>query len=366
MHRRRLFLLIIGLFGLTLIGFASYFLRPHPPPPNLNSLHYVVATKGELSVMREGWGAYSPARLGTILRSGDLLNLENGGQATVVCADLSVVHIPTGVSGQPCTFERSILVYRESPINTPRDLPVGEFPIVVSPRRTKLLTTHPTLRWLPVQGVITYEVSIREWSTTVSSKTELVYPSDAPSLQAGQVYKLKVSVGDRTSEEELMPNLGFTILNADEARAIQDWEERINAMRLDDAGSRFLVASLYASVGLEAEAIEQLEQFDALINISPESVAPSVPRYLGDLYARAGLNSLAAERYDRAIQLSSQEGDIEGEALAHRALGQIYEASGYKQGAAQHLKQALELYQQLQASQTVEELQTPLAKLPEP
>src|SRR5262249_42798805 len=153
-----------------------------------------------VSVKREGWSAYAPVLFGTALHYGDLLRLDGSAQATVVCTDLTLATVPSGVGGIPCPVGREPngpgLVYDGSLVNPTRSNPSGEFPLVVAPRKTNLLDPRPTLRWTPVAGVTTYTVSVRgpkvSWSTEVTSGTEVAYPGNAPALVAGATYKVTV------------------------------------------------------------------------------------------------------------------------------------------------------------------------------
>src|SRR5262245_27802124 len=103
-NRTLLFLMLFGLLGCA-------GAPPTPPAAPDRDVHLVVAVQGELSVKREGWSDYAPARFGTVLHYGDLLRLDGSGQATVVCADLSIASVPGGVSGVPCKAAQSVLTY---------------------------------------------------------------------------------------------------------------------------------------------------------------------------------------------------------------------------------------------------------------
>lgn len=351
------------LIGLVLAGLLGCGATPPTArTPADNGVHFLVAVQGPVSVKREGWSAYAPALLGTTLRYGDLLRLEGSAQATVVCADLTVANAARGANGVPCKAAQPVLVYNGSLVSPTRGAPSGEFPLVVTPRKTKVLNPHPTLRWTPVGGATSYTVSVRgsnvNWSTTVTSGTEAVYPADAPALAPGSTYKVIVGAGKRTSEEETLPGLGFTMLTSDEATTVRQGEARIRALGLPDTPTRLLIANLYAAQGLTAEAVEQLEA------LSATSQEPAVLRSLGDLYLTLGLNHLAEARHLRAADLSQQASDLEGQALAQRALGAIYEAIGNSGEAAQRLRKAVGLYQQLGDSQTVKAIEEQLSALP--
>jgi tetratricopeptide (TPR) repeat protein len=134
---------------------------------------------------------------------------------------------------------------------------------------------------------------------------------------------------------------------------VREETERIRALGLDGNAEKLLIAHLDASHGLDAEAIELLEE------LSKGSAPPAVQRSLGDLYARAGLHRLAEERYLKAAQLAEGAGDREGQALARQSLGVLYrEAFGLEDEAKRAFGAALELFRALGdtvAAQQVEE-----------
>ncbi len=110
--------------------------------------------QGDAAVKRAGWRDYAPALFGAPLRRGDLLRLGSAGSATVACADLKLATVEGGVSGYPCqTAPRTPLVYEGTLLNPTRgDGGSGDAPLVISPRKTKLLNPRPVLRWQPVPG----------------------------------------------------------------------------------------------------------------------------------------------------------------------------------------------------------------------
>jgi hypothetical protein len=337
--------------------------QPAPTPAAGTSnaaLHLVVAVEGGLSVKRLGWSDYAPALFGMALRNGDLLRLDSGAQATVACADLTIAKATGGVASVPCKVKKPLLVYGGGLIVPTRAEPPAGIPMVLSPRKTKVLDAHPTLRWSAVAGA-SYNVSVRgsglNWSATVAGKSELVYPNDAPALAPGGSYKVVVQGGGRSSDEETEAGLGFTVLKADEAQVVRDAEARVRGLGLGDSATRLLIANLYASQGLNAEAIAALE------GLTATGMEPAPMRMLGDLYVRVSLNRPAEQAYLQALDLSQKINDIEGQAAAQSALGSIYESFGNKPEAVQRTQKAIEWYQKLGDSKTVKELQDRLAAL---
>ena len=334
---------------------------PTPTSAGDTPLNLVVGVEGNISIKRQGWTDYAPAFFGMALRNGDLLRLDGSSQATVACSDLTLAKAAGGVSAVPCKGTKSMLVSGGRLVMPTRaDAPL-EIPLIVSPRKTKLLSAHPILRWSPVAGATVYKVSLRgpnlSWSSDVAGKTEIAYPNDAPTLAPGATYKLSVTAGARSSDEESIPGLGFTMLKPEDGQVVRDGETRIRGLGLPDAATRLLTANLYASQGLNSEAIDQME---SLIILAPQ---PAIVRSLGDLYLKIGLNRLAEERYIQALGLSQNLNDVEGQATAQNALGLVYEALGNKTEAVQRSQKAIEWYQKLGDARTVAQIQDRIASL---
>jgi tetratricopeptide (TPR) repeat protein len=235
------------------------------------------------------------------------------------------------------------------------------FPVIISPRKTKLIGTNPILRWTPVAGETEYRVKIIgddfEWGTTVKSKTELIYPTNAPALLPGKTYKLTVTMGAHSSDDEGQPDLGFTILNAEKTKEAREAEKKIGKLKLPETPTKFLIAQLYRDFGLNAEAIEVLKDLPNAAN----EVAPALE--LGELYIAIGLNRLAEESYLHALDLAEKADEIFGQSLAEYALGQIYEALGNKDEAIKRWQKAGELCQQLGDDEMVKKIKASLNSL---
>ena len=319
----------------------------------------IVTVQGNASVKRAGWQNYAPALFGVPLRKGDLLRLATAARVVVACADLKLSELPSGVSGFPCKTGAGpyALVYAGRLAAPTRGEPgMAEYPVVISPRKTKLLDPRPTLRWTAVPGVTSYRVSLQgtAWRTTIDGATEMAYPSDAPALKPGTAYRLVVEAGERSSAEEAGTGLGFTLLEAGEAEAVRAAEAQIRALGLAEAATRLLVANLYANHGLYADAIELLDPL-------ADSGEPAVSRLAGDLYLSIGLNRQAEESYLKALQLSEGASDVEGQAAAHATLGNIYEALGSRAEAARHWQAAIAGYEQLGDQAKIAQLRALLA-----
>jgi len=326
-------------------------------------VNLVVFVEGQVDIKRKGWTNYVPVVFGTRLRQGDLVHLEAPSRAKVVCSDLTLHDISAGTFGIPCVTAQPLLHGADgSLINATRSWPSdGSFPIVLSPRRTKLLSPHPLLRWTAVAGADGYSVVVRGpdfyWGSQVRSATEVAYPEGAPKLEAGVDYKLIVQTGGRSSADEPGLGLGFAVLGSKERKAVQEGQHKIQSLGLTDESTQFLIAHLYATHGLKAEAIQRLEA------LSQTFKADAVTQFLGALYIDLGLTRQAEMHYLNSLELSKSEKDEEGEMRVHLALASIYgEALGNQKLAIEHLDATLALAKKIGDDQTVSEAEEKLAE----
>lgn len=337
--------------------------------------HAIAEVQGRVEVKRAGWGNFVGATVGMLVKNGDLLQLADRASAKVTCSDLSVREVRERSYRVQCGTNNPVIRYKGSRVSRVRaGVPVAAFPIVLSPRMTKLLDPRPTLRWTPVTGVTTYRVSImrgavEHWGQEVSGSTELKYPESAPALAPGVTYKTVVNAGGRSSSEERLPNLGFAVLSQEQARAVREAEKKIRDLNLSDVVTRFLTANLYATWGvnlenprddnwaLSAEAIELLE------GAPGAQAGAAVLRMLGDLYLSLGLTNLAEARYLRALEASEAADDMQGRALAQYALGRIYKVRLNSAEAVRRLNTARDLFQSFGDAESVARVVSELSEL---
>lgn len=358
-HVRTSFLFLVSLqfiFGAVREMFAA-------ENADEGSMHLAVSVEGQVAVKHKGWTSYAPVVFGTYLHPGDLLRIAENSRARIVCSDLTLHDVPAGMAGVPCQKSRPLLKRPGgSIIHTPRSSPpAGSFPQVLSPRRTKLLSVTPVLRWTPVAGVAGYRVIVRgggfAWAENVRSSTEITYPDSAPQLKPGIDYKLIVETGDRTSYEPGF-DLGFSILDPKDRQRVQQEENQIKNLSLPDGPTQFLIAHLYATNGLKAEAIEKLE------SVSQKFKAAAVAALLGDLYASTGLIRQSEASYLNAVELAKNENDEIGLMLVHLALARIYQQELSNANAAiTHFDSALALANRLGDNLTAAEAGEKLAEL---
>lgn len=344
--------------------------------------HVVTDLQGQVSVKRARRTKFVPAYIGMFVGDDDIFRMDKpGSKASISCADGT----PRLVDRTPFTLRcpkpapnvKPVLpeMYRGWITGIVRGGPkVDVFPILVSPRMTRLLNPTPVIRWLPARDATSYKVSVLDgrtevWSTSVNNATEVQYPHDPKfTLVPGKNYRVIISTGIHSSTEDHTPNLGFSLLVPEEAKKVRATEARIRDLHLSDLSTRLLVAELYANwvipagpngKALNAEAIEML------LGV-PDTKEPAVARLLGDLYLTIGLTSRAEDSYLHALKLSQSAGDLEGEAQTQHALGRIFAKTKLnKNEAIQRLQNAKEIYQNLGDASSAAEVDRDIKETPQ-
>jgi hypothetical protein len=353
--------------GMLLLGLMVFYWQSvlHSKENGIGEpLNLAVFIDGQVSVKEKGWNNFAPVVFGSILHPGDLLRVDPASQAKVVCSDLTLHTIQPGTTGIPCAGEREILqMSNGSLINPTRSWTNdGLSPVVLSPRKTKLLSSHPILSWTPIRGASNFRVIVRGprlyWITQVAAKNEILYPDSAPRLESGVSYKLIVETGDRSSSSEPGPDLGFSILDSKAAQEVQSAQKQIEGLGLPEGPTQFLIAHLYAANGLNAEAIQRLEV------LSPRFKAAAVERLLADLYLRIGLPRQAEASYLKSLDLAREEKDEVGQMMVHLALARIYEQTlGNQKAAGEHLDVTLAIANKIGDDLTTNQANALLAEI---
>jgi hypothetical protein len=289
--------------------------------------------------------------------TGDLVDVAASSLVNLICGEATTVHpLTAGIHGVPCGVGDRGAIWIGGRAWDPGGTRGEPVPMLLSPRKTTLLSAHPKIRWASVANVSKYTVRVTgpnvDWSARVDS-TETVYPDNAPALVGGQSYRIRIFGGKRTSEDEGVTGLDFTIITDTEAARVKAREAEINGLNVEETSKRLLIASLYARNNLNAEAIMRLDEGSS----DPETV-----RLLADLFLRVLLNDKAEEQYRRVLQLAGA--NTLAKAGANEKLGQIYEASRTKKDKAiQKYEDALTLYVDLKNWSMVNKLATNLVAL---
>jgi tetratricopeptide (TPR) repeat protein len=232
-----------------------------------------------------------------------------------------------------------------------------DFPYVVSPRQTTLLSDRPSLQWSRTADVRNYTVMLRSagqslWQVTAPQNDqpicELDYPADQPPLQPGKSYVLVITAdNDRSSDEESVPGLGFSLLDAETAKEVTQRAQAIDAQDLPALEKMFARTELYWQNNLRAEAIQ------LLITLPPSDTTAKVHRWVANMYRANGLLLEAEEEYAKAINLTQVSQNKPELAGAKVGLGQTLFSLGQLDEAAKSLTEAKSLYQELGDEQSV-------------
>jgi hypothetical protein len=307
--------------------------------------------QGSVEIKFEGRLKFIPLIKGANVASRDTLRFgDESSRVNLICPDASAHRLTRENPHIPCD-PRPV---QPSDGRGLRSLQDQAFPVIVSPRASKLLNARPMLKWTAVQGATEYNVAVRgpgvKWVTTVTSSSEIRYPAAAPELRPGNSYKLIVEANGHASTEEPGLGLGFTIISDPEASAVRAAESDIGASGLPLRIQKLLISDLYISNGLNSEAIEILTELTSRTN--DETLFSS----LGELYVTVGLPRHAEASLLRAIELSQKADDLDVEAIAQEALGRVYRDIGNSEQSRRRRRRAAEIYERLGDPRKAEEV----------
>lgn len=325
---------------------------------------YVDSVKGRVELKRknasdEGFRVITRGPVS--LSSGDQLKISPGAIAKVVCPGQNAIVKKRG-TGERLSTQKICPTWRA--VIDKGAPPIGEMggkdaqiPYLISPRRSLILTSTPTLRWNPVAGATQYTVQIKNaqgivWQTQVKTP-QVTYPG-TPALTPRIPYTviIKTNTG-KSSESEFGSQ--FLLLRSAELKTVQaetnlitqiDASPEIKALRLADYYASYqlpeptvygLTEKTVKDYSLSANAIDTLE---TLLKISKPT--PLIYRKLGTLYTNIGVTLPAEQAYLKAIDSIQSPEDLEEWTLTAVALGELYEL-------AQERKQAIGWYQQARA-----------------
>lgn len=348
--------------------------------------HRIIEATGSVELRRSGWSDFHPTNTGAVLYYGDLVWPTANTRLVILCDNSTTWRVPAGVpsgvsngcSSRPYLTSRGLRGDRAglsmlSPVSNPIETQV---PYIISPRRTWLMSDRPALIWNPVPGVETYRVRLQgpdlTWETTVN-EAQVIYDGETP-LDSGVTYLLTVETPDGRSawseqaSEQLnqlhqdrgflyrddasqITGLGFSVLPALDVEAVQQAIAEIQSENLPEEAEALAIADLYIQYELFADAISGLE---ALVESGSQTAV--VYSTLGKLYGYVGVNALAIERYQTAVDVAKTAGDLENQILAQAELAQIHALMDNAAEAEQLLNHALVSYARLESSQRKTEL----------
>jgi len=341
--------LAAAIVAISLLACSLPWARENDGTAVQSGLNLLVAAEGEIQLKRSSWSNFARTALGAVIYPGDQLRPASGAKVVVLCQSLTEWIVPSGApvgiaNGCPAT-EQTVLRRGVSQIGHTRGGDNPLIPYIISPRQTKILAEQPVISWNPVSGASTYTVQVIGekviWEESGITANQVIY--NGPALQEKKTYRVVVTSdsGD-SSEDENAGGLGFSLLENKEAKAVLAAKTRITGLALSDEARALALAQLYQGYGLLSEASLALE-----VLAVKESQTPAIYRLLGDFYLQTGLNLMAEDRYNRALALYAQAGDLEGQAEAQMGLAQVSLALGLNDEARRNLASAQAFFEQL-------------------
>jgi|GEM_PF-1254787 len=320
-------------------------------PPVLPNL--LVEAEGDVWLRRVGWTEFLPAGFGIAVQPGDLLRIPEGTVVSVFCGnetlwDAGPKTLPDdGLEHTaPCQTGRPPRPW--SDVAALRGEQGGQIPYVLRPRNTALISNQPQLQWHPLPGVNSYTVTLisddgKERLPVEVGDEQVEWPADWPPLEARATYVLVVEGGGALSDEgnEQHAGLGFWLLSDADAEVVSELESRLRAQPITPTGTALLVAELYLSHQLRAEATELLEGLATSSGVAPVWLA------LGQTYLEAGLPSETISALDEAVAVAQATGQQDVEAAARVGLALVARLQDDAATADAHLRAARLLYEQV-------------------
>jgi hypothetical protein len=292
------------------------------------------------------------------------LRVRSGGNVGIVCNnETRERRFPAGTYtiGDYCRGSSSSRTGRRRP---PRDVS-GTVPYVISPRETALLPgTVPTLSWNPVAGAQEYQVQVYAdpteplWTVVVSG-TAVVY--DGPPLEPGVRYLIEVRSDTGLSSNALGAAVGFRLLLPSEAEPILAEAEALQGAGLNADATAIALALLYSN-SPDIGGPNPLTLTQAALAVLEDRIEAGTENGLiyvlqGDLYLSIGLTPQAQERYRQGLALTTESGQIQGQAGAWDGLALLAQDRGDIETAIAQTQEALALYDGLGDSEQVTALE---------
>jgi hypothetical protein len=211
-------------------------------------------------------------------------------------------------------------------------------PHILSPRNTALLTTQPHLRWSVFPNASRYTVTLENdnaeviWGPVEVQGTEITYSGDVP-LVPEPTYILTV-----TTDTGDIATSTFSLLDDTQRQKVLE----LLAMQPQETATVIPPqVYIYTQNRLFADAIETLET-----EIAQGNRSAAIYLELGQLYLGIDLPFNAEQAYLESLELAIAEKNLNGQALAHVRLGQLYHKTGNLEASIDQFSQAKMLYEQ--------------------
>lgn len=321
--------------------------------------------EGDFSIRRKGSSQPRFAYSGMVLSVEDRIQSGANSQAVIRCDNFTFIPI---LSNQDNTVDsycpdpatRGLRIGRQRDSAPGGDNPT--IPFLISPRRTTVLDQQPLLSWNPIAGANSYTVQVIgpdvHWVTEVQD-SNVQYPG-FPAFVEGGIYDVVVESDNGFSSQldDGAINSGFTFVYPEDRQFILEQLSIIDSKDLSPEAKALTRAYLYIDESFLSEAILELESL-----VLSESEVQSVYHDLGNIYRYIGLNILAKERYEQALNTADSNDNLELLASTRASLAEVNVSLGMIEQALELLEAAEFDYQTLDESERVEELRDRIKQL---
>jgi len=334
------------------------------PVTAANPVGRIVEKQGEV-VLKRGKRSIKPVTKGVELYSGDLLKPSQKAIIVVRCVQGKTWILSAGVESNVnnrCTVAKS---NHDPDSDDSRGGSDQSVPYVISPRKTRVLDSKPTIRWNAAPSATSYTVIVRAsgftWKVTGVKGTQVTYTGQP--LKAKVSYSVVIEAEGCTlskcssEEDDSQAGTGFTLVAEAEAQQIRSDAQQLAKQSLSDEAKALMLADFYAEHQLTSDAIQTLE---ALAKQGSKTVA--VHQMLGEFYERVELSLLAKDQYGKALELAKTDRDMAAQAAAKMGLARIFWGLGSKEVAIRNLKEAQSAYKSLEDTERMKEIAAQLAK----
>lgn len=328
-------------------------------------------SSGTTNLKRAGWSSFRTAAVGTILQTGDLLEALDGSAAVSCGSGQKLRLTPRQVVSvsKVCGSQRLSL---RGDSNDDTAIAGGDdptIPYVIFPRtQWQLESENFAIRWNPIATAKQYTVSLycvsenalcrkRLLWTAKTTKPEITYGGQP--LSAGLQYQVVIETDNGlSSQDETAEAMSFEIYDADFRELIETEYETLLAQDFTNEAFTLAKADYAVTYDLYSQAIAILQ---AEVESGTEVVA--VYQMLARLYAQTGLNLLAKETYETAIQLATTQDNIDALALSQKGLAKVEVQLGNTDVAKELFLASFGNYEILGDTVMTEMLQQDLAEL---
>ncbi|MEL6442199.1 MAG: hypothetical protein AAFQ80_23505 [Cyanobacteria bacterium J06621_8] len=252
----------------------------------------IVKLKGDIRLRKNGENEFQPANFLDSLSYEDEFQVGTNSSLMIRCSNTHkpVIEQPgTYLVSNYCDEGEATEVLENNIRFRPPTEDLSHTPYIISPRNSSIFPEEITIKWNPVASATSYTVRIDDWEAETTN-TEIVYTGET--LNPGFHF---VSV--EADNGESSGDIGFTIINLEQAQLIQQGVTKIRQEGLEIEAEKFILARFYRNKGFHMSAIEILEDLVATGNQTK-----NVYLLLINLYEQVGLESEAYEISQQVIK----------------------------------------------------------------